>query len=489
MQAIIESLLLGGVVVGSFTILPLYRLEEFKPSFIFRKEMAPLRKGWPYYLILTLTFIFFVGLVLWELRDMKVGLYFVGGVIALILITTLITELILVNLKRTAFARLSDAQALPARQALRGLFRPGNATRPIIITLAASLAVIFAIFLIERNLDATFIQSYPEDAPNLFFLDIQPDQVEPFGAALNIETVYYPVVRGNITAINDQAIDRQAEADREEDNLARPFNLTYRDALLEDEVLQTGDGLFRPDWQEAQVSILDDILELHPFQVGDVITFKIQGVPLKARIASIRSAREDSVQPIFNFVFPEAVLKDLPQTVFTAVTVDKSQIAPLQNKIVARFPNISVIDVTEAIATFGDVVRKISRIIRFFTLFSILAGVLIVVSSIFATRFARIQEAVYFKVLGATGRFVLQVFALENIFLGLISALLGLLLSQIGSWIITTQVFEIDYRPFLGASLALVLATILLVTSVGMLASISILKQKPIAFLREQNET
>ena len=420
--------------------------------------------------------------MLWQLQDIKVGLYFVGGVVVLILITALITELVLFTLHRAVIAHL------PARQALRGLFRPGNATRPIIITLAASLAVIFAIFLIERNLDATFIQSYPEDAPNLFFLDIQPDQIEAFGETLNIETVYYPIVRANITAINDVAIDRKSEESREGGNLAQSFSLTYRDNLLDNEILQAGAGLFRADWQEAQVSILDEMRQLHPFQVGDVITFKIQGVPLKARIASIRSRREDSVQPVFNFVFPEAVLKPLPQTVFTAVTVDKSQIAPLQNKIVARFPNISVIDVTEAIATFGEVVRKISRIIRFFTLFSILAGVLIIVSSVFATRFARIQEAVYFKVLGATGRFVLNVFALENIFLGLISALLALLLSQIGSWIITVQVFEIDYQPFLGASLILVLATMILVTTVGMLASISILKQKPIAFLREQNE-
>ncbi len=206
-------------------------------------------------------------------------------------------------------------------------------------------------------------------------------------------------------------------------------------------------------------------------------------------MSSIRTRQAESSQPLFSFVFPEAVLKDAPQTIFTGVRVEPGQIPSLQNKLVAQFPNVSVIDVTAAIAILGEVVRKISRIIRFFTLFSILAGLLIIISSVFATRFARIQEAVYFKVLGAKGRFVLQVFTLENMLLGFISAVLALFLSQVGGWLVSVQLLEIPYQPFPGASLLMVVVTMLLVTTVGLLASISILRQKPISFLREQTET
>ena len=51
-----------------------------------------------------------------------------------------------------------------------------------------------------------------------------------------------------------------------------------------------------------------------------------------------------------------------------------------------------------------------------------------------------------------------------------------------------TRLFDLDYRPFVGASLGMVLITIVLVTLVGMLASVSILRSKPIQFLREQTE-
>lgn len=482
-RAIFEGLLLGVFVVAAFTFLPLYRLEEFKPSFVFRKEISRLQKGFPYYLTIFLILLFFTGMVLWQLRDIQIGLYFVGGALVLIMITALLAEGVLFLLRRAYI------KPLALRQALRGLFRPRNATRAIVITLATSLAVIFAIYLIERNLDATFIQSYPEDAPNLFVLDIQPAQLADFSATLDMEAVYYPIVRGTISTINGQPIDREQERGRDDNGLARNFVLTYRNDLIEGEMVVHGETLYRADWPAAQVSIADEMLSLRDFKLGDRINFNIQGVPLEATVSSIRTRQAESSQPLFSFVFPEAVLKDAPQTIFTGVRVEPGQIPSLQNKLVAQFPNVSVIDVTAAIAILGEVVRKISRIIRFFTLFSILAGLLIIISSVFATRFARIQEAVYFKVLGAKGRFVLQVFTLENLLLGFISAVLALFLSQVGGWLVSVQLLEIPYQPFAGASLLMVVVTMLLVTTVGLLASISILRQKPISFLREQTET
>jgi putative ABC transport system permease protein len=181
-------------------------------------------------------------------------------------------------------------------------------------------------------------------------------------------------------------------------------------------------------------------------------------------------------------------LGSAPQSIFTALRAEPATIPDLQNRIVAQFPNVSVIDVTATIDTFAGLARRITRVIRFFTAFSIVAGLLIVVSAVFATRFARIQEAAYYKVLGAKGEFVLRVFTLENLLLGLVSAILGLGMAQVGSWLITTQLFELVYRPFYAASAWMIVITMLLVTGVGMAASISILRARPITFLREQAE-
>ncbi len=481
-QAVLEGLCLGVLVVGLFSFIPLHRLKDIKPVIIFRKERIRSKTGLPIYLSAFLIFGFSLLLVFWQVKELKTALNFVLGVIVLIVTAALLTAAVLSVLKRTR------VRSLLIRQAIKGLFRPKNATHPIIITLTASLGVIFAIYLIEQNLDENFIRSYPEDAPNVFFLDIQPSQLAEFKKTLGIRAEYYPIIRAKILSVNGDKISRRQERRRRGDNLARTFNLTYRNHLLADEVIVKGKNLFRKDWDDLQVSVMDTVADIRRMNIGDRITFKIQGVPLQARISSIRSRTHESISPFFYFVFPENTLHDAPQTIFTAVRVAKQQISALQTKIVERFPNVSVIDTTELLTVFTAVVNKLSLIIRFFAAFSMAAGILIILSSILATRYARIQEAVYYKILGARGTFVAGVFTLENIVLGLVSAALALLISQAGSWLICIRVLHISYQPFIFDSILLMAATVLLVVGVGLVPSISILRKKPVVFLREQTQ-
>ncbi|MEZ4511930.1 MAG: FtsX-like permease family protein [Chloroflexota bacterium] len=491
-RAMLEGMILGIFVTAAFTFIPLYQIQELKPNFIFRKEAPPLPKSWFYYAILTLILLFFAGTVFWYLQNPRRTAYFAAGTVGLVAITAGITQLLLYWLRRRRLKPLAP------RQALRGLFRPRNATAAVIVTLTTSLAVLFTIYLIQRNLDASFVAAYPEDAPNLLILDIQPNQRQEVAAALGVPAPFYPVIRARIQSINGQEIQPREEDDEERDNndndsppLDFPFSLTYQNALPADETLREGSSLFDPaDLGVAQVSVSEIMLGSYPFKLGDDLIFNIQGVELPARVVSIRTVPGEEngrFAPTFNFMLREQDLINAPQTIITTVNLPPATIPALQNRLVNRFPNLTIVDITNAINTLAELVGNITVVIRFFTLFSIVAGVLIIISSVLATRFARIQEAVYFKVLGATRRFVLRVFALENIFIGLLSAVLALFLSQLAGWILVTQVFELTtYVPYVGASLVLMLFTVGLVTAVGLLASLSILRQKPITFLREQ---
>jgi len=478
--AVLEGMLIGLIVVALFTALPLYRLKEVKPRVIFGKQEQESFWNRSTWVIAGAGTLFFLAMVLFRIREIKTGLYFVLALLILVLVAFLLSHGVLWLLRRR------EPRNLTLRQAVKGLFRPRNASRSIIVTLSAAFAVIFAITLVEKNLDASFIQSFPPGAPNVFFIDIQPSQKREFAGTLGQEAKFYPIVRGTVSAVNGEAIDPQKEREARGDNLGREFNLTYRRHLLEDERIISGKTLFRRDWPEQQVSVLDTVLKMHKMELGDTITFRVQGILIKARIASIRTRTSGGVTPFFYFVFPESLLSDAPQTLFCAARIEKSRIGAVQNRIVDRFPNVNVIDLTETVTVFGRIMARLSSIVRFFTSFSIVAGVLIVVSSVFATRYARLQEAVYFTILGARRRFVLAVFAAENLFLGLVSGLIALFISQVGSLIICRQVFDLDYQAYPAASLLLVLSTTLLVLCVGMAVSLPILRHKPVTFLREQ---
>jgi putative ABC transport system permease protein len=96
------------------------------------------------------------------------------------------------------------------------------------------------------------------------------------------------------------------------------------------------------------------------------------------------------------------------------------------------------------------------------------------------------MESVYYKILGAGRRFIIGVFALENVLLGLISSCLALVMAQLGAWWVCTVRFDIDYRPFVPTSLMMIAATVVLVVLVGMAASRSMMVKKPVTYLREQ---
>jgi putative ABC transport system permease protein len=479
--AIVEGVVLGCVVVVLFTIIPLLRLKDVKPRAIFGKTEGEGRNRYTWLLAGAIA-VFFSLMVLWRLKEVKTGIYYVLGTASLILVSLLVAEAIL-RLLRTL-----RPGNLVLRQALKGLFRPRNATRAIMVTLSAALAVIFSITLVEKNLDATFVSSYPPDSPNVFFIDIQQSQKKAFANELGMPAIFYPLVRGTVMSINDVAIDREQEQKKRGDNLGREFNLTYRDNLLDDERIIAGNSLYQKDWQGPQVSVLDTVVKMHEMKVSDRITFRIQGLPVEARISSIRTRTKASLQPFFYFVFPREVLQDAPQTLFTALRVQKERVALLQNRIVTAFPNVSVIDVTETIAAFSKIMARLSTIVNFFTLFSVVAGILIIVSSVFATRYTRIQEAVFYTILGARGRFVLAVFGMEGLLIGFASAASALAIAQTTSWIVCTYAFEVAFQPFLATSLIMALATMLMVVVVGLGAAVPILRHKPAAFLREQAE-
>jgi putative ABC transport system permease protein len=484
LSALMEGAVLGIVVVGLFAFLPLYRLREVRPAATLSISETAARRGPAYLGAVAAVGVFFAAMILWQIEDGRIGGWFVAGTGLLIGFLALCTRLILAGVRRL------PARHMVLRQAVRGLFRPRNATAATIVTLAAALTVILTIMLVERNLDATFIQSYPDDAPNLFFLDIQPSQRDALAAMLGPQAEFYPVVRARIAAIDTIPIDRETERRRRRDNLARTFNLTYREDLLPDEVLIAGRTLFRSDWppEVVQVSVLERVRRLHPFQIGDRIGFRIQGVPLEAVVSSIRARTRDSLSPFFYFVFQEKDLAAAPHTLFAALQTPPDEIHALQNRVAGRFANISAIDVTATARVFGRILRRLSTIVRFFTTFAVAAGLLIIVSAVLATRAARVRETVYFKILGASRRFVARVFALENLLIGFFSGLLALAAAQAAAWRVCRQVLEIGYHPYPGIALALLAGTIALVMAVGMAAARGILNEKPEVFLRRQDQ-
>ncbi|BHH84588.1 ABC transporter permease [Desulforhopalus sp. 52FAK] len=481
---IVEGTLLGLAVVAFFSFFPLRSLSLVKPVAVLRKETEAEYSKSTYIFFLCGVFLF-TGLIIRQLDDVKIGLYFVAGIFSLVAVTTLLVVLLLFFMGRISSGTLSS------RQALRSLLRPGNAAKTIIVTLSSALTLLLTIGLVQNNLRSTYIASYPDDAPNLFCIDIQKNQKDGFVELLGEGGAeLFPVIRARLLAINGEKVVREQELEKRGDSLAREFNLTYRDSLLEDEVLLEGDSLLGTGVVEpglVPVSLLDSVAEMGNMGMGDILTFNVQGLTLKAQVVSVRSRTKSMLYPFFYYVFSEKDLGPAPQTFFAALTIPSAEIGQVENRVVAKYPNISTINVAETAKELGKIMEKLSSVITFFSLFSIVAGLLILVSSILATRLARIQEAVFYKILGANSFFVWRVFAIENLILALVSGGCAFLISQIASWTLCNFAFDIKHSPDLMFCLLLLGSATVIVVSTGLVSSLSIIRKKPGQFLSKKS--
>ena len=117
------------------------------------------------------------------------------------------------------------------------------------------------------------------------------------------------------------------------------------------------------------------------------------------------------------------------------------------------------------------------------------SGVLILIGAVAMTKFQRVYEAAILRTLGASTR-LLGDHAGARVYsaLGLLAGLVGALGALALSWAVCRFVFEIEWRPAPLLLAAGALLTMALVATIGVLASVDVLRKKPLATLRARSE-
>jgi putative ABC transport system permease protein len=196
------------------------------------------------------------------------------------------------------------------------------------------------------------------------------------------------------------------------------------------------------------VSISDGLQRAMKAKIGTRIVFNVQGMRLETEVASVRKVDFGRLQTNFLVLFPKGVLEPAPQFhVVVSRVNDAEQSAKFQSELVRRFPGVSAIDLTQILRSVDEVLSKVSFVIRFMAMFSILTGLLVLLSSIYQSKFARIRESVLLRTLGASRRQILSINALEYFLLGALACLAGVGLSVVAAWALARWAFQIPFAP------------------------------------------
>src|SRR5262249_25939656 len=158
--------------------------------------------------------------------------------------------------------------------------------------------------------------------------------------------------------------------------------------------------------------------------------------------------------------------------------------ARLQRDLVAKFPNVSVIDVREVLRTVEAVLNNVTLAISVVGSVSLLCGLLILIGAVAMTKFQRLREVALLKTLGASSRIVATLLAIEYGLLGVLAGTVGAVAAGALRWVISRRVLNVAWRPEPTTTVLAILFTAALVGLVGVLASVDVLRRKPLAVLR-----
>ena len=514
-SALFQGVALGLIVAVLFALLPLSGILKTSPLRTLRASFGEQESDnrllrWVVYTAIAATLF---GFTYWLVRDWKETLAFMGGIAAAFGILWLIA-LGLTFLLRKFFPK---NWSYVVRQGVANLFRPENQTVLLVVTIGLGTMLLSTLFLIQSLLLKQVEFSGSGSQPNMILFDIQANDkdsvaqlVRNHGMPLmqqvgvvttRVESIdgktkqQYELEHPNQDSIPKDDEGRRGGAPREaEGDLIsrwvwdREYRVTFRDTLIETEKIVEGEwvGVHIPG-QPIKVSISDRLQKSMKATIGTRIVFNVQGARLDCEVASIREVDFNKVQTNFLVVFPKGVLERAPQFhVIVSKVQDAEQSARFQSELVRRYPSVSAIDLTQILRSVDEVLRKVSFVIQFMALFSILTGLLVLFSSIYQSKFARVRESVLLRTLGASRKQILSINALEYFLLGALSCLAGVGLSVVGAWALAVFAFKIPFQIEWWPLIATFIVITLLTVIIGLLNSREVVSKPPLEVLRQE---
>ena len=301
--------------------------------------------------------------------------------------------------------------------------------------------------------------------PQLFLFDIQEEQVDSLSSLLALagKPLIHPspMVRARLEKVNGAPFRRMegegGDASLEERNRRefrnRGFNLSYRDSLSEAEELVDGAFWRGPVGEGAlpEISMEERFAERLGLELGDTLGFDVQGVEVEGKVTSLRKVRWASFQPNFFVLFQPGALEDAPKSFLgTVAGVDLRTAETLQNQVTEAFPNVTVLNLKEAIAKMVETLEKLEWLVGFLSGFALLIGLAILWLIVDALVSENQRTILLLRTLGEPRSRLARMFLIHYAGFCTAAGLTGYLLSLAAVWVINAVVWKVPWMPHPG---------------------------------------
>ena len=477
-----SALGIGLVLLLGFALPPLMRLGDTPPARVLRRDLAPPpARGFVVYGAALLAGF---GLTLWQVRNLELALYVLAGLGLTVLL-----------LGAGALGLLYVLRRL--RRGVGGGWRYGLANlnrhkRDAIIQMVAfgiGLMVLLLLAVVRADLLHSWRSSLPDDVPNQFIINIKPDERAPLVKFFTDHGIpaptLHPLVRARLTAVDGiPTRDLKLKEQRSREMADREQNLSWSATLPAGDTVTSGQWWDGSQAKQPLASLEDGFAADIGAKLGDKLTFDMGGTPLTVTVASVRKVRWDSFQPNFFIELSPGALAGHDSTWITSLYLPPSKAGILAD-LVHQMPSLTLFDVAAIMQQVRQLMDEASLAVEYVFLFTLGAGVVVLLAAVQATRDERRFEAAVLRALGASRARVRSAAAAEYAALGFTSGFLGALAATLVAWVLAVRAFSLSYELDWRIWLIGLLAGTVIVSISGLMATRRVLKAPPVETLRE----
>ena len=478
--------LLGGatalaILVG-FALPPLLQLKRVPPARVLRRNLEPPKLR--YTVSHGLAIAALLGVLFWLVRDARLVGFLAAG-IGLTLAVLYGAGSLLVRLA----GRLRGAVGVAWRYGVAYLARRGRESVVQVVAFGLGLMVLLLLAVVRNDLLKDWSASLPADTPNFFMINIPAAETAEFVQFLEARghpaPPLFPMIRARMTASNGRPSEEIAvETDRGRGFAEREQNLSFAETPQLDNRIVAGRWWNEADRGRHYVSVATEYQEELGLVLGDRLAFDVAGETVEAEVLSFREVEWDTFRPNFFLVFTPGTLDGLAGTWLTSIKLGLDERAMLAD-LVRRFPSVSVFDIDAILAQVRDVIDRASVAVQYVFLFTLAAGITVLLAAIQSTRDERRYESAMLRTLGARRRVVLAGVAAEFTALGMLAGVLAAIGATLAGWLLAREVFDLEYAIDPWVWVIGLAAGAAIVGGAGTLAARGVVNHPPISTLRE----
>jgi len=499
-QAALQGLGVGLLISLLFSLVPLLEIRRIKPILVLRSLATPgksrldwVKFDWVKLAAGLVVILGLIALASWQAGSLKIGAIFLAALAAMTFALNLAAAALMKFVR--GFRRIPS---FSVRQGINSLYRPGNQTRIILMAVGLGVFFVVAVRSLQLNLRQEFAVDMNALRADMYLIEIQPDQrggVEEIAAKYTgSKPQLVPTISARIARISNGQTNldnvKPNESQSRGGMMGREYIVTYRNHIEDSEKVTSGRFWDSPSpaGAEPEVSIEELLHKELGLNVGDTMTFNVQGRQITARVTNIRQVDWRNARTGFLVVFRPGPLDRAPVKFISAIKgpADTTRRAQMQRDLIDKYPNISVVDVRDIIEVARGIVQNVSLAVSFVGGFVFLSGLLILIGSIAMTKFHRLYESAILKTLGAKKKLIVATLLVEYGVLGLLAGALGSSAAIALTWAVSEHALKLNWHFIPSVNLLGVVLAAILVMVVGVLSSWDVMIKKPLGILRAE---